>query len=1034
VSTWLGLEPGEGPRTARLFSFIFLLTSAAVAARSAQRELFLAAFSRAAIPDAFLLSSMLLVAASLGISAWAERSSPLRLMRWLLVAGVATLAGAFALALAWPAQGPMLIFVAVEVLLSILLGQAWAVVGEAVDVRAAKRLFPVIGLGAGLAWTLGGFAVSAVARLLGPASLLLLGGGGLVGALAALEVVATRDITHDAPPPRSSKGFFAGVASGLGYIASEPLTRVLALIVTGELVVEKVTDFQLFALAQQRFAGQSGELAAFMGLFFGVTGALSLVSPLVAGRVLAAFGSTRALVAGQAWLLVGSLAFLVFPGFAVVVLLTGGDRWLKQSLTSPARSQIFGALPAARRSQAGALLRGVLAACFGALASLGLKAVPADFPVHWLSAAVMVLVAGLLWATASSLRTAYLAALQSSVDGTRLDLDGHEAKRALPREQLVLLEEELRSGDEGRGLLAVSVLAASETAPARDALVKALEHPAAAVRSLAALTLGRTGDARHAADLVRTLATSTEPDVRGACLEGLAELGDGAVLQAIEAHVEANAVQVRALARVARLRIQERLGLPATVAPVEALFTSSDAAERAAAAWAIGRIPVRTGDLEARFAPLLADAEPEVRKAALSASAQFADEGILRQLVSALDEPGTAPVAFEALTRVEDDVVDEVEKVLDGAAPELLSRAAGALAQQRGERATDVLQKWLEHDAPQVRYRASRALVQRRRAPGWRPPGEAALLRFIETELALGYRYLAALTALADQVRAGDPALRFLAGEIESRTQETERRLLALVGVVADPRLARLSHHLHSASPQVTAKVLELIEQSLDPRLSTLLVPFLERKSAAEKVRAGAQRFGVATTLADAPLEAVLALKDEHLKLVAHVAFQGRAGAALPELTKEEETQVRLVERVRFLRSVPVFKDLSPEDLMKLAEIASSSEHRDGTVVFRMGDPGDVLCVVVSGKVEIRNGEQLIATQGPNDFFGELALFDQEPRSADAVCVADTVLLEIGGADLEALMERRPEIAREIIRVLARRLREHPPDRGRVSV
>jgi CRP-like cAMP-binding protein len=80
--------------------------------------------------------------------------------------------------------------------------------------------------------------------------------------------------------------------------------------------------------------------------------------------------------------------------------------------------------------------------------------------------------------------------------------------------------------------------------------------------------------------------------------------------------------------------------------------------------------------------------------------------------------------------------------------------------------------------------------------------------------------------------------------------------------------------------------------------------------------------------------------------------------------------------------------------------------------------------VVVKGGVEIRDGSQLIATQRVNDFFGELALFDQEPRSADAVCIEDTELLEIGGADLESLMERQPEIAREIIRVLASRLRQ----------
>ena len=57
--------------------------------------------------------------------------------------------------------------------------------------------------------------------------------------------------------------------------------------------------------------------------------------------------------------------------------------------------------------------------------------------------------------------------------------------------------------------------------------------------------------------------------------------------------------------------------------------------------------------------------------------------------------------------------------------------------------------------------------------------------------------------------------------------------------------------------------------------------------------------------------------------------------------------------------------------------------------------------VVVTGCVEIRDRAQVIATQRPNDFFGELALFDQEPRSADAVTVEDTVLLEIGGAEAQ---------------------------------
>src|SRR3970282_2258785 len=64
-----------------------------------------------------------------------------------------------------------------------------------------------------------------------------------------------------------------------------------------------------------------------------------------------------------------------------------------------------------------------------------------------------------------------------------------------------------------------------------------------------------------------------------------------------------------------------------------------------------------------------------------------------------------------------------------------------------------------------------------------------------------------------------------------------------------------------------------------------------------------------------------------------------------------------------------------------------------------------------------------IAPRPPPEVFGELAALDGEERSADAVCAVDTELLRIARADLDELMERRPHVAREIIRVLAGRVR-----------
>jgi HEAT repeat protein len=1024
----LGLKAGEGGRTGRLFAYVFLLTAAAVLSRSAQREIFLAAYPRTAIPDAFLFAAGVLAAMSLTVSAVAQRLGLVRLMQWLLGAGAALLVGARLSLEVTPHAGAMIVYVVVEVMISMLLTQGWAVASEAVDVRAAKRLLPVVGLGAGIAWTVGGLAVGALARFVGPGALLLFAPVMLGLTAAMLEVIRRRDITVEKEPSRDAAGALGEVASGLKYLTTEPLVRLLALIITLELVVEKVTDLQLLAIAQERFAGQSGGIAAFMGLFYGLTGMVTLLAPLVTGRVLTKFGSTSAILVGQVWVFSLSLAFFFFPLFAVMVLLAGGDRVLKQALGAPARSQVFGALPSARRAQAGTLLRGVVAAVFSALAAVLLKALPESLPVHWLSLGAVCLMAVLVVLTRRDLRQGYLTALQRSVDRTRLDIDGVAEKQSLDREQAAMLAEELKNGDPQRGVSAVSILASSDPEHARPLLKQATAHPEPEVRARAVAALGKLSDPGDTAHLLEVLYAGEDTHVRSACLEALASMGDASQLAKLEPLLTTADPRVRALARVCRARWHEKANAPREVlqlelTALEAMLKSQVPDEREAAAWALGLVDLGDEGVREGFAPLLADASLPVRRAAIGASSRFNDESIVRALVFALEEPATSSAAFDAFTRLGDAGVDRVEKVIGDAPVEVVSRTASALSRGGGERATTVLHGLLKHDDHQVRYGASRALVLRRRGANWRAPDDGVVLGAIQADLKQGYRYYAALASLKQALSKGDAASQFVAGEIDARIQETERRLLALVAVIADPRIARLSHHLREASPQVVAKVLELVEQSLDPRLSELVVPFLEQARSGEKVAFGAQQFDVPQGFNTDTLAALVELGDPHLRLCALLAFKDAVSQRYPQLTAKEEPLLHLVEKLRFLRSVPIFKNMSPEDLMKLAEIAAPAEHHAGKIIFKKGDPGDVLCVVVKGKVEIRDSGHVIATELPNDFFGELALFDHEPRSADAVCIDDTELLEIGGADLESLMERRPEIAREIIRVLAKRLR-----------
>jgi CRP-like cAMP-binding protein len=131
---------------------------------------------------------------------------------------------------------------------------------------------------------------------------------------------------------------------------------------------------------------------------------------------------------------------------------------------------------------------------------------------------------------------------------------------------------------------------------------------------------------------------------------------------------------------------------------------------------------------------------------------------------------------------------------------------------------------------------------------------------------------------------------------------------------------------------------------------------------------------------------------------------------------------------VGLLGRVPVFADLSTDDLEQVAAMAHPRRFAAGDVVFREGDASNTCYVVRSGHArairENPDGRQLaLATFGPGDIFGELAMFDDERRSATVEAIEPLEVLAIMGADMRRAMERRPQLAIALAAALSRRLR-----------
>lgn len=138
-------------------------------------------------------------------------------------------------------------------------------------------------------------------------------------------------------------------------------------------------------------------------------------------------------------------------------------------------------------------------------------------------------------------------------------------------------------------------------------------------------------------------------------------------------------------------------------------------------------------------------------------------------------------------------------------------------------------------------------------------------------------------------------------------------------------------------------------------------------------------------------------------------------------------------EYVELLSRVNLFAGLSAPALEQIAAIASDESHPRGAKLFGHGDQGDRLYLIVAGKIRISRdipgmGEEALAVLGPGDVFGEMSLFDDDPRSADAHVHERCRLLVIPKARFEELLFLRQDLAHDVlwaaVRIVIRRLRE----------
>ncbi|MEZ4324351.1 MAG: cyclic nucleotide-binding domain-containing protein [Polyangiales bacterium] len=1054
VASALSIPEGSGARALRMLTLIFSMSGALVLMKAAQSGLFLAAFPRTAIPWAFAASAVTLALASSLLVVLAPRMGTVRLARATVAGSAAALVALYALIWLDAAVVHFLLYVVIEAASGVLVIQVWSVASAATDARSARKLMPIAGIGAGLAWTVFGLLVRPLSAWVGSEGLLLIAPLLLALCIGLIRAMTKHDIADGRDSQRARVSLLESFRDGFRFVGSQPLMRLLTALAVLSLIIEQFMDFHLMSLARTTYQ-DADAISSFFGTYFAVTSLISLAllaGP--AGRMLGSLGATRSLLLFPCLIVGLALVAILLPGLTTAVLLRGCARVLKQSIWSNSTEQLHTPLSGVRRGQARSAIRGVIAPGGYAVSALLLAALPSSADPRIVATLALLTAATMAWLIAIYARRTYTQALHQAVDQRRWEIGSPRARKSaeLDADTYSAFREELLGDDPERAALAAEILSGTDGRKSAEVLSVGLRHRSSDVRLTVARGLTRT-TGFVTATVAAHVAQEPEAIVRLACVRALrANLEpDEQTVTALEGLMNDEDPEVSAAAQVGVLvcRLEgDELGqalLPlltggpaagatasATVSVTGETLASGDTLRASArlreALDALDADSIEARGVQTTLSFILERGDPEARMTAAFAVIRTGTLSLLPDVVRLLKDPRTAPPVARAL--VDLTLVDGTPASASG--PDTLAASLSRIASRMARDsvappAEALVLRLLSHTDVDIRRSATQALGQSVRDGRHPALAAASVLPLVERDATPAFARFSILAGLARDDGKVDweveEVFAPLVHELELGIERARQDVLALLLLRGKRRLvSAVSVARRRPSANRDAQVAELLEMDLDPVLTPWVVPLFERLSLRERVAAARALGALNEDAVDDPLYAIVALGDDLLTGVARLCYGDRFLARFADAV--DDSMVPLFEKMRFLRSVPLFQELAGEDLRRLAEMVDTVQFEAGHVVFETGDPGDALYVVLEGSVAMMHGDVELARMGEREFFGELALLDSQPRSADARCLSPTRLIRLRGADLDELMTNRPAATREIVRVLVKRLRE----------
>ncbi len=909
------------------------------------------------------------------------------------------------------------LYLAAEVYATAVSVAYWGTVSDIFDARESRRAFALLG-GCGMAGSiLGGLGVRAASRVVSAQDLVPLAAITMLG--CALVARRMRVPVEAAMPGRRST---LQIPNAANYLRTDAFPRLLGLLAVLLAVGTALVDY-LFR-ARARATLPEAQLASLFGGLSIVIGTSALLFQLaLTGPLLRRFGIFGYLLTAPLFALGGAALCVVSPALWPAYLLKAVEQAGALSINQTGLQLLYNPMPDDVRPAARATIDGFLKKSGTALGGALLLFVPLFGLTDRGVAVAGVLLAVCCVMVVTRLKRHYLRAIQERLTShrgpemTALALLDGTTRAALSN----TLEEAVRSPGTTplpRALAALELLGRDRHFDITPLINGLLLHPEERLRGLAARIAGEARDRSNAeawGSVAARLAEMSATDARRpreAAILALPAVDAAVAALALPPLLRDADLGVRSATVAALWRV--RTAAPAAKDALDILLSAgpeASSAQRRESAKLLGRL----GDpsLAPKLVPYLSDPDPTVARLACTSAGELKSLQLVPTLLDRLAGHGSRREARRALIAYGDTVVPELSRLLDDRTQGLplrfrLPRLLAAIGTPSAARA---LLFSNPIDDASLRVRIADALA-RLDGTNTRIPLDAPRLRqATERQLASYARHLEAFRSLQAALPTDALLLRMMSERLDQDLLISFR----LLGLAAgDARSAIRLHARFCAGPQRERALASELAENLAPALASSLRPVLERYHRAPTSGSLAK-----DGWADHLLE-LSASRDPLLAAVARLTAEKR-GLHVPG---EAEIDPHLLDRVFSLQGVDLFANCTVDDLGALAQVTHEQRFAAGEIVYREGDPGDALYVILEGSIDILKAAERILTLKTKESFGETSLLDGNPRPATAVAASDVRLLVVERGDLLDLIADRSELLHGIFAALAKHLRD----------